>query len=150
MLNGYLKPEKLDGDNKYHCEKCGSLEEAIKTIDVLESPNHLKCTLMRFEYDREKGTKRKILTDIKYELSLNLPCGNVGEAKEEELFSLYAIVVHSGVSSDSGHYYTYAREPKSFDQANIQVINKKRRFKLRCDTCFQCALTAHGCVFKAI
>jgi ubiquitin C-terminal hydrolase len=85
MLNGYLKPEKLEGDNKYHCEKCGSLEEAVKTTDILESPNHLKCTLMRFEYDRERGTKRKILTDIKYELSLNLPSGKVGEPKEEQV-----------------------------------------------------------------
>ena len=117
MLNGYLKPEKLEGDNKYHCEKCDSLQEAVKTIDILESPNHLKCTLMRFEYDRARGTKRKILTDINYELSLNLPFGDVGQAKEEELYSLYAIVVHSGVSSDSGHYYTYAREPKVFEDA---------------------------------
>jgi ubiquitin C-terminal hydrolase len=85
MLNGYLKPEKLEGDNKYHCEKCGSLEEAVKTTDILESPNHLKCTLMRFEYDRERGTKRKILTDIKYKLSLNLPSGKVGEPKEEQV-----------------------------------------------------------------
>ena len=117
MLNGYLKPEKLDGDNKYQCEKCGGLEDAIKTIDILESPYHLKCTLMRFEYDRERGSKRKIMTDIKYELSLKLPCGN-----EEELFSLYAVVVHSGTSSDSGHYYTYAREPKIFNATNSQVI----------------------------
>ena len=85
MLNGYLKPEKLEGDNKYHCEKCGSLEEAVKTTDILESPNHLKCTLMRFEYDRERGTKRKILTDIKYELALNLPSGKIGEPKEEQV-----------------------------------------------------------------
>ena len=28
-----------------------------------------------------------------------------------EKYSLYAIVVHSGYSSDGGHYYTYARQP---------------------------------------
>jgi ubiquitin carboxyl-terminal hydrolase 35/38 len=47
MLNCYLKPEKLDGDNKYHCEKCASLQEAVKTVNILETPQHLKCILMR-------------------------------------------------------------------------------------------------------
>jgi hypothetical protein len=51
---------------------------------------------------------------------LNVPCGE-GEAKETQLYSLYAIVVHSGISSDSGHYYTYAREPKAFEAADCQV-----------------------------
>lgn len=34
---------------------------------------------------------------------------------------MYAIVVHSGYSSDGGHYYTYAREPKSeLEQENCE------------------------------
>ncbi len=117
MLNGYLRPEKLDGNEMYNCEECG-LQEAVQTIGISESPNHLICTLLRFKYNQ---TRDKIMTDIKYELSLKLPCGKVGEAQKDELYWLYAIIVHSGDSMDTGHYYTYARKSKSFDQANIEV-----------------------------
>lgn len=47
MLESYLESETLEGDNKYHCEKCLSLQDAVKTVDIVNSPNHLKCILMR-------------------------------------------------------------------------------------------------------
>jgi ubiquitin carboxyl-terminal hydrolase 35/38 len=34
----------------------------------------------------------------------------------EELYTLYAIVVHQGYSSDGGHYFTYAKVPKKSGQ----------------------------------
>ena len=34
------------------------------------------------------------------------------KVNEKELYKLYAIVVHSGYSSDGGHYFTYAKVPK--------------------------------------
>jgi hypothetical protein len=39
----------------------------------------------RFEYDRERGTKRKILTDIKYELSLKLPCTDTDDNADADV-----------------------------------------------------------------
>ena len=48
MVESYLESETLEGDNKYHCEKCLSLQDAVKTVDIVNSPNHLKCILMRF------------------------------------------------------------------------------------------------------
>lgn len=41
---------------------------------------------------------------------------SIGEPKKEVLYSLYAIVVHSGLSADHGHYFTYARPPKQFTE----------------------------------
>ena len=37
---------------------------------------------------------------------------------EEELYSLYAIVVHSGYSSDGGHYFTYSKVPKTSEETS--------------------------------
>merc|ERR1719376_762202 len=108
LLDNYLRAEKLEGENKYRCDKCESLQDAVKQTLVTETPSHLMCTLMRFNYDRALSRKSKVCTDIKYELSLNLPQHSDGEA-EDHTYSLYAIVVHSGYSSDGGHYYTYAR-----------------------------------------
>ena len=80
-------------------------------MKILEGPEYLMTTLMRFHYDRTQNRKSKVFTEINYELELNLPVYTLPDQVNPELYSLYAIVVHSGYSSDGGHYYTYAREP---------------------------------------
>ena len=70
---------------------------------------------MRFHYDRQQNRKSKVFTEINYELELNLPVYQNEDKVNAELYTLYAIVVHSGYSSDGGHYYTYAREPLAID-----------------------------------
>ena len=156
LINLYLNPEKLTGENQYHCNKCKSLQDGIKTMKLLEGPKHLMCTLMRFKYDRTLNRKSKVFTDVKYELDLRVPVTNTEKGKpyndsrselkssadktfkpdpqnkknvkkvskkelnvtEDELYSLYAIVVHSGYSSDGGHYFTYSKVPKSSSETS--------------------------------
>ena len=150
LVDNYLKPETLQGENKYHCDHCNSLQDAVKTSKILQGPNYLMTTLMRFHYDRKFNRKSKVFTNIQYELDLTLPIFNekdlddmlesedvdmeeedkadpqdksLSETKTsnpgEDAYSLYAVVVHSGYSSDGGHYYTYAREPSTdFDVEN--------------------------------
>ena len=159
LINLYLNPEMLTGENQYHCDKCKCLQDGIKTMEVLEGPEHLMCTLMRFKYDRTLNRKSKVFTGVSYDFDLNIPvtkseensiplnidsmqmkkdCNKelrlddtlcnvndrgkqanlkIGDEKyhkvnEKELYKLYAIVVHSGYSSDGGHYFTYAKVPK--------------------------------------
>ena len=117
LVTNYLESEVLEGDNKYHCDKCGGLREAEKTVKILEGPSYLICTLLRFKYDRDVNRKSKVFTDVDYRLDLELPVEPEEEKDDggdgrRESYSLYAVVVHSGYSSDGGHYYTYAREPK--------------------------------------
>ena len=42
-------------------------------MKILEGPEYLMTTLMRFHYDRKQNRKTKVFTDINYELELSLP-----------------------------------------------------------------------------
>ena len=50
-------------------------------MKILEGPEYLMTTLMRFHYDRKQNRKTKVFTDINYELELSLPvfCDNQGK-----------------------------------------------------------------------
>ncbi|KAM6120166.1 LOW QUALITY PROTEIN: ubiquitin carboxyl-terminal hydrolase 38 [Pterocles gutturalis] len=144
LLNYFLAPEILSGDNKYYCEKCASLQNAEKTMQIIEEPEYLILTLLRFSYDPKCHIRRKILDDVSLPLVLELPLrratsplavvsggcsvgvevSDIGENLAKKLkpsgadevtcpqlvpYVLNSVVVHSGVSSESGHYYSYAR-----------------------------------------
>ncbi|KAM9972583.1 hypothetical protein ACTFIR_011950 [Dictyostelium discoideum] len=73
MINGYLSNEELIGDNRYHCSKCNSLQDADKIIEINETPNHLIIGLNRFHFSRETKSIEKLLNHVDYPLNLNLP-----------------------------------------------------------------------------
>ncbi|XP_062429910.1 ubiquitin carboxyl-terminal hydrolase 38 isoform X1 [Rhea pennata] len=144
LLNYFLAPEILSGENKYYCEKCASLQNAEKTMQIIEEPEYLILTLLRFSYDPKCHIRRKILDNVSLPLVLELPVkratsplavvsggwsvdveiSDIGENLAKKLkpsgadevtcpqlvpYVLSSVVVHSGVSSESGHYYSYAR-----------------------------------------
>ncbi|XP_042706226.2 ubiquitin carboxyl-terminal hydrolase 38 isoform X3 [Chrysemys picta bellii] len=144
LLNYFLAPEILNGDNKYYCEKCASLQNAEKIMQILEEPEYLILTLLRFSYDPKCHIRRKILDNVCLPLILELPVkrtasslgvvsrgwsvdvefSDTGENLAKKLkpsgaeevccpelvpYVLSSVVVHSGISSESGHYYSYAR-----------------------------------------
>nr|XP_048702970.1 ubiquitin carboxyl-terminal hydrolase 38 isoform X2 [Caretta caretta] len=144
LLNYFLAPEILNGDNKYYCEKCASLQNAEKIMQIMEEPEYLILTLLRFSYDPKCHIRRKILDNVSLPLILELPVkrtasslgvisrgwsvdvefSDTGENLAKKLkpsgaeevccpelvpYVLSSVVVHSGISSESGHYYSYAR-----------------------------------------
>ncbi|XP_019782078.1 ubiquitin carboxyl-terminal hydrolase 38 [Delphinus delphis] len=143
LLNYFLAPEILTGDNQYYCENCASLQNAEKTMQITEEPEYLILTLLRFSYDQKYHVRRKILDNVSLPLVLELPVkrttsfsslseswsldvdftdisenlakklkpSGTEEACSPKLvpYLLSSVVVHSGVSSESGHYYSYAR-----------------------------------------
>ncbi|XP_012936317.1 ubiquitin carboxyl-terminal hydrolase 35 [Aplysia californica] len=200
LLSFYLKPEKLVGDNQYHCNGCGKLQDGERRIHIVESPQYLILTLLRFSYDTKLQTRTKIFEDVQYPRTLALPVhevtpppspssstsskdsfsssssnskkqhsrgnssvtsnnvitnnnnynnNNVDEHKPQsssrleqilkqlapktddeetsvhhcDLYGLCAVVVHSGTSSECGHYYCYARH-SSAQQTDLKVLEK--------------------------
>ncbi|XP_033106882.1 ubiquitin carboxyl-terminal hydrolase 38-like isoform X1 [Anneissia japonica] len=156
MLEHYISPEVMEGDNKYNCENCLKLQNAEKTLEITRSPQVLILTLMRFAYDVKTRVRRKILTDVKYPQVLELPlkhvkdgkkrpadsdlsessdapdnkrsrqntkCGTTETPQPSQKYTLSAVVFHSGSSSESGHYYCYARELKGGVEGNWNSFN---------------------------
>uniref|UniRef100_T1IWW7 Ubiquitin carboxyl-terminal hydrolase n=1 Tax=Strigamia maritima TaxID=126957 RepID=T1IWW7_STRMM len=127
LIEYYLTPELLEKENRYFCSSCNALSDAERSIRIVETPQYLILTLLRFSFDSGTRSRSKILTDVAYPLKLHLPvCRNHerdgddsmppnkqrnGDLFERDVFHLYAVVIHSGISSESGHYYTCARHP---------------------------------------
>lgn len=166
LVNYFLAPEILDGDNAYFCEKCSSLQRAEKTIKVVSAPEYLILTLLRFSYDAKCHVRRKILDNVTIPPLIRLPvhdpsvptqCSSSTSSplqvdspessenlakklkssqhdEEEEKaridgaeemsraiqsvpYFLSSVVIHSGISSESGHYYSYGRNINGTDGA---------------------------------
>lgn len=99
--------EVLDGDNKYHCSKCKTKVRALKQFTIDKAPPILTVQLKRFS--SSGGYGGKIDKKVHFESILDLrPFVNGGE-DEEIKYSLYAVLVHSGWSTHSGHYYCFVR-----------------------------------------
>ncbi|KAI7737976.1 hypothetical protein M8C21_022822, partial [Ambrosia artemisiifolia] len=103
----FFQPERLDGNNKYKCESCKMLVDARKQMSILQAPNILVIQLKRFEgiYGR------KIDKEITFEEVLVLSsfmCKTSQDFHPE--YKLFATIVHSGCSPDSGHYYAYVKD----------------------------------------
>ncbi|OPL21468.1 hypothetical protein AM593_04696, partial [Mytilus galloprovincialis] len=78
----YVHPEMLDNDNAYMCTK--------------------------FDFHRMMG---KITRHVNFPEKLNIrPYMSIRQGEPVQ-YSLYAVLVHSGVHCNSGHYYCYVKSP---------------------------------------
>jgi len=154
LLKHYLRPEKLKGDNKYYCDVCRHLQDGIRFIHIISPPEYLNLTLLRFAYNVKAKARSKIFTDVTYPKSLHIPVdgdevGNTAEPSNDFIdrikksktnvpatkseshatYALCAVIVHSGLSSDSGHYYCYARHSSTngLDLMNADTKQERRR-----------------------
>ncbi|XP_001178896.2 ubiquitin carboxyl-terminal hydrolase 38 [Strongylocentrotus purpuratus] len=161
LLRHYFSPELLVKDNRYHCDKCQSLQDAEKSLEIINAPEILIITLLRFSYDVKLQRRCKIMEDVRYPRILHLdvnPCdgdcsvdgnhGNHGgpctkrtrqnsvgtahcsterDCDRTVQYVLSTVIVHSGMSSESGHYYCYASDDVDDIQRHLMRQKKSNR-----------------------
>ncbi|XP_071963078.1 ubiquitin carboxyl-terminal hydrolase 1-like [Antedon mediterranea] len=115
-LSEYTCTERLTDTNKYFCERCLQHNEAERSVLFHKLPTilifHLKRFSTVFSGFYQDGSVSKINTHLATPLTLTLTAWCSTECKQRhQRYELYAIVMHSGTTSSSGHYVCYARVP---------------------------------------
>ena len=105
-LNEFIRIDVLEGDNAYRCSKCKVKVTAHKQMRIYRPPNILMIQFKRFAYSAYGG--QKCVKHIAFEASLNLK-DYMKDKIEDVMYDLYAVLVHSGASVNSGHYYSFCK-----------------------------------------
>ncbi|NWX60022.1 UBP42 hydrolase, partial [Promerops cafer] len=104
-LEDFVKPKQMDGKKFFKCSKCKKKVAASKMITVHHAPRVLTVCLGRAD-DR---TSRKLSQVVEYPEYLDLRPYTSDPAGEPILYSLYAVVVHSGHTCLGGHFFCYTK-----------------------------------------
>ena len=114
-LRQYLAEERLEGDNKYHCEFCDQKVDAVRAVRLHRLPRFVNFQLKRFVFDFDTMSRRKVTDDFEFPPSVNLgelvsPLpGDEAAAGDGEWYDLAFILVHRGQNATSGHYVALVR-----------------------------------------
>lgn len=128
LLEYNCSTEKLINDNQYACEQCKMLCDGERYTDILNAPEYLILTVKYFKYDQKYNTRTKLMHKVKHDETISIKVqrppkmnddddddmmmddGRPNETTSTVDYRLYAAVVHSGVSLDAGHYFTYGAD----------------------------------------
>ncbi|KAG8382492.1 hypothetical protein BUALT_Bualt05G0082900 [Buddleja alternifolia] len=109
-LQSFTKVERIeDPETKFKCEKCKEQVSIEKQLAFDQVPTVAVFHLKRFKNDGIFIQKidKHVVFPLEFDL---LPFTGSGRANDAELkYILYAIVVHTGLTSTSGHYYCFIR-----------------------------------------
>ncbi|GAQ79449.1 Ubiquitin carboxyl-terminal hydrolase [Klebsormidium nitens] len=122
-LQAFITPERLDGANKYRCERCKKLSAARKQMQILRAPNVLVIQLKRFE----NICGGKITRHVHFSETLSLAGFMApGSRDPPPEYTLYALIVHEGSTQQLGHYYACAKASRvwyCFNDSSVRPVH---------------------------
>lgn len=134
----YLKVEKLEGNNQYYCGNCKSKQNAERFIELRKLPPILNLQLLRFVFDPQKDSLKKLNSFIRFPDSLDIkPYLNSDNlTPEETTYNLSAVLIHRGPSAHSGHYIAHIKDRNTdfWYKFNDEKVEKIEGKKLKLDS----------------
>lgn len=115
VLSQFCLREKLQGDNKYRCERCGHLAEAERSVMFGHLPLVMTLHLNRFathSVSRLSSTLavNKVAGNVAVPLTLKFSSWCTEDCpRRDRVYHLVAVVFHEGSSCLTGHYTTCVR-----------------------------------------
>lgn len=122
-LRLFIKPENLMGGNAYKCSHCKAKCPAYKQFTIWQAPNILTIQLKRFTPTMAKNHRY-----VEYPLQLNLR-EYMSVKRDDIIYDLYAVLVHTGFGCSHGHYFTYAKAGNGqwfcYDDTSVYPVSAK-------------------------
>lgn len=127
-LRKFSDEEMLCERNKFHCDRCGGLQEAEKRMKVKRLPKVLTLHLKRFKYTEDYSRLQKLFHRVVYPYHLRM-FNTTDEAEDpDRLYELYAVVVHIGGNAYHGHYVSIIKTKDRgwvlFDDEMVEPVDK--------------------------
>ena len=103
-LEDYVAIEDLLGTG-WQCAPCGVTRDAARQVALLTLPPVLCFQLLRFVFDLQTLTKKKVSTPITFPEVLDMKPYLAAESTEADTrYRLTAVLMHIGTSAHAGHY----------------------------------------------
>ncbi|KAL0218432.1 hypothetical protein P9112_004085 [Eukaryota sp. TZLM1-RC] len=136
-LDLLVEVDVLDGSNKFSCEDCSKKVAAGKNLVLDSLPNTLFVHLRRFDFDFEQMKKIKVYDRVEFPLEMSFYkwSSQVNDPDYYD-FELSGVIVHAG-SSDSGHYYSFARNRETntwflFNDSFVDAVDFTKNYQNWC------------------
>ncbi|XP_013137932.1 PREDICTED: ubiquitin carboxyl-terminal hydrolase 46-like isoform X2 [Papilio polytes] len=121
LVDYYCSTELLTADNRYKCPACGCKRDVERRAVIEYTPRYLIIVLKNFKFDMKKLTQNKLMSNTVYCHSVSLP---TVPAQTQNVYTMYAAIVHEGSSMSSGHYYTLAKTEDGWHLFNDDTVTK--------------------------
>lgn len=111
-LQSSFAEEQLVGENRYHCQKCGGLQEATRKNLLQSLPPYLHVIFDRFSWDPVSEVRKRVDCDLVFPETLDLLPFVAGHSDASlSTFELIGVLKHHSKSAESGHYTATLRQP---------------------------------------